>query len=222
MIAKVAVAAANFAIDKPYSYFIPSQMSLAPGMRVTVPFGRSNRRTEGIVLSVEQGTQEKLKSVDQVLDEAPVLSDTMLRLAAFVRGRYFCTFYEAARAMLPAGLWFQTKQTFALTEDRSWQDSTLRQKDAQKLLQLLCDCGGSTDEQLLRQGVADEEDFRRAVAYLLKKKWITATQDFPERPVTGRKKSPHWRCRRSWPWNMLSPGRKAQPCSARCWSFCAA
>ncbi len=178
MIAKIAVSAANFAIDKPYSYYIPQEMSLAPGMRVLVPFGRSNRRTEGIVLSVEDALPEKLKSVEKALDEAPVLSDTMLHLAAFVRGRYFCTFYEAARAMLPAGLWFQMKQTFALTEDRSWREAALRQKDARKLLQLLTDCGGSADEQLLRQTVADEENFRRAVAYLQKKKWITASQDF--------------------------------------------
>ena len=36
MIAKIAVAAATFAIDKPYSYFVPDHMTLIPGMRVTV------------------------------------------------------------------------------------------------------------------------------------------------------------------------------------------
>ena len=40
MIAKIAVSAAVFAIDKPYSYGIPDEMTLAPGQRVTVPFGR--------------------------------------------------------------------------------------------------------------------------------------------------------------------------------------
>jgi len=45
MIAKIAVAAANFAIDKPYSYFVPAHMQLQTGMRVQVPFGRGNRRT---------------------------------------------------------------------------------------------------------------------------------------------------------------------------------
>ena len=32
MIAKIAVSAANFAIDKPYSYFVPLGMELLPGM----------------------------------------------------------------------------------------------------------------------------------------------------------------------------------------------
>ena len=47
MIAKIAVDAANFAIDKPYSYFIPLGMTVVPGMRVQLSFGRGNRRTEG-------------------------------------------------------------------------------------------------------------------------------------------------------------------------------
>ena len=91
MIAKIAVSAANFAIDKPYSYFIPEGMNLCPGMRVTVSFGRGNRRCEGVVLSVEPGGPEGLKTVERALDQEPLLSDTMLRLAAFIRERCFGT-----------------------------------------------------------------------------------------------------------------------------------
>ena len=177
MIAKIAVSAANFAIDKPYSYVIPQDMTVLPGMRCIVPFGRSNRRTEGVVLAVEEGNPEKLKPVDRVLDDAPVLTDTMLRLAVFLRERYFCTFFDAARAMLPTGLWFSGRDTYALTEDRSWQDTTLRQTDGAKLLQILADCGGSADGNVLRQDM-DEEAFEKAVNYLLRKKWITAQRDY--------------------------------------------
>ena len=45
MIAKIAVSAANFAIDKPYSYAVPENLCVQPGQRVMVPFGRSNRHT---------------------------------------------------------------------------------------------------------------------------------------------------------------------------------
>ena len=69
MIAKIAVSAANFAIDKPYSYAVPEGVELVPGLRVTVPFGRGNRRCEGVVLSVEAGDTAGLKAVEQVLDE---------------------------------------------------------------------------------------------------------------------------------------------------------
>ena len=60
MIAKIAVSAANFAIDKPYSYFVPEGVELQPGIRVTVPFGRGNRTCEGVVLSVEEGVWSRL------------------------------------------------------------------------------------------------------------------------------------------------------------------
>ncbi len=181
MIAKIAVSAANFAIDKPYSYAIPYGLELVPGMRVMVPFGRSNRRCKGVVLAVEDGAQEGLKPVDCRLDDAPVLSDTMLRLAAFVRERYFCTFYEAISAMLPAGLWFETKDSFALTEDRSWQELSIRQKDAKALLDQLLELGGEAGEEALLQVVPDPEAFAKAVQYLLKKKWITANRQFQRR-----------------------------------------
>ena len=178
MIAKIAVSAANFAIDKPYSYEIPADMSLQPGLRVMVPFGRSNRHTEGVVLAVEAGDSKGLKQVAAALDDAPVLSVEMLKLAQFMRERYFCTFFDAVRVMLPAGLWFQSKDIYTLTEDRSWQEKSIRQADAALLLRLLLDCGGMAEGSLLRQTVATEEAFEKAVSYLLKKKWITAQRDF--------------------------------------------
>ena len=107
MVAKIAVSAATFAIDKPYSYWIPEGIGLVPGIRVMVPFGRGNRRCEGVVLSVEEGSPEGLKAVERPLDAEPLLDMTMLRLAGFMRDRYFCTLYDAIRAMLPGGAWFR-------------------------------------------------------------------------------------------------------------------
>ena len=181
MIAKIAVSAANFAIDKPYSYHIPEAMTVLPGQRVTVPFGRGNRRCEGVVLAVEDGSEANLKAVEQVLDSEPVVTAYQLRLAAFVRDRYFCTFYDAVRAMLPAGLWFQSKSTVSLTEDRSWMDKTIKNEDARVILNLLNDLGGQGPEQLLKDAVGDEEKFQTALQYLLRKKWISAQADFSRR-----------------------------------------
>ena len=177
MIAKIAVSAANFAIDKPYSYAVPEGAALQPGMRVTVPFGRGNHRCEGVVLAVEEGSGDDLKTVETVLDEEPVVSQQLLRLAAFIRERYFCTFYEAIRAMLPAGLWFQTKETFSLTEDRSWKEKNIRNADAHTLLKLLEELGGQAEEELLRGAVSGEAQFHSALQYLLRKKWITAREE---------------------------------------------
>ena len=186
MIGKIAVSAANFAIDKPYSYWIPRDMTLAPGQRVTVPFGRGNRRAEGVVLSVEEGSPEGLKTVEAVLDENPLLSPLQLRLAAFLRERYFCTFYDACRAILPAGLWFDTRASYSLTETREWKEKTIRKPGAVEILELLEQLGGTAKEQELEALGLTREALEEALKYLAGKKWISAQQEYLRR---GRDKT---------------------------------
>ena len=178
MIAKVAVAAANFAIDKPYSYLIPEKMTVLPGQRVMLPFGRANKRTEGIVLTVEEGSADKLKAIEGCLDEMPLLTESQLRLAAFLRERYFCTFFDAIRVMLPAGLWFRAKLTVSLTEDHSWKDKTICREHAQAVLELLESLGGQAEEEALRNLIADEDTLSQVLSYLTRKKWVSAQTDY--------------------------------------------
>ena len=181
MIAKIAVSAATYAIDKPYSYKIPEGMDLQPGQRVQLPFGRANRRTEGVVLAVETGEEEKLKAVERCLDETPILTEHQLRLAAFLRERYFCTYYECLRAMLPAGLWFQTREKISLTDDRSWKEKTIRKDGAAQVLQLLENLGGQADESALRTLIPDEQTLAGVISYLARKKWISAETEYLRR-----------------------------------------
>lgn len=178
MIAKVAVAAANFAIDKPYSYYVPENLTVRPGQRVMLPFGRANKRTEGIVLTVEEGSADKLKAIERCLDEEAVLTESQLRLAAFLRERYFCTFFDAIRVMLPAGLWFRTKLTVSLTEDRSWKGKTLRKENAGAVLELLENLGGQAEEDALRNLIPDEDALSEVLTYLTRKKWVSAQTDY--------------------------------------------
>ena len=181
MIARIAVSAANFAIDKPYSYRIPEGMTLQPGQRVQLPFGRGNRRCEGIVLAVEPGEEAGLKAVETCLDPEPILSHRQLRLAAFLRERYFCTYYDAVRAMLPAGLWFQAREMLFLTENREWKEKTIKKEGARELLDFLEELGGQAEESALRSRIADEAVLAEAISYLAKKKWISAKTDFLKR-----------------------------------------
>ena len=185
MIAKIAVSAARFSIDKPYSYRFGEELALSPGIRVMVPFGAGNRRTEGVVLSVESGDESKLKAVLQKLDDEPLLSPEMLRLAAFLRERYFCTFLDAVRCMIPAPLWFRCMERFTLAEGRPWADKTIRQPDAPALLEFLESLGGTADTEQLKVHLPDEDRRDTALKYLLNKKWITTESDFLRR--TGDK-----------------------------------
>ena len=109
-IAKIAVSGIPFRLDRPFDYAIPLDMKekVQPGVRVEVPFTRANRRTEGIVLALAPiGAYEKLKPISEVLDETPILTQAQIKLALWMHERFFCTVYEAVKAMLPAGLWFK-------------------------------------------------------------------------------------------------------------------
>ena len=178
MIAYVAVAAAVYAIDKPYSYSVPDEMSLQPGMRVIVPFGHGNRRSEGVVLEILDQTQCGLKSVECVLDEAPILSSAFIRMAAFIRERYFCTFYDAIKAMLPAGLWFDILATYTRTEKAS--DHKRLSPIEAEVLAFLEGLGGSATHNVLTKHFSDTEGFAEALQTLAKKKYLKANFDFSQ------------------------------------------
>lgn len=173
MTAKIAVSAAVFAIDKPYSYKIPESMTVQPGMRVLVPFGRGNRRCEGVVLAVEPEQPSKLKAIERVLDDTPVLTPEQLRLAAFVRERYFCTYYDAVKAILPAGLWFQTSEQYILLPAPDGA-ATEKNELAAAILQAVEELGGSAPYRALKDQFEDEAALTAALKYLVGKKRLRA------------------------------------------------
>ncbi len=117
MTARIAVADVTYWVDRPYTYAVPQRLAakVKPGVRVAVPFGGSRPR-EGVVLALGGQTDRKLKNVLEVLDEEPLLSETQLKLALWMRERFFCTVMDAVRAMLPAGLWYNVWPVYLLGE----------------------------------------------------------------------------------------------------------
>ncbi len=108
-VARIAVSAATYWVDRPFDYLIPPELSekAAVGARVVVPFGKGNRRAEGIILALrDQSEYPEVKCIQQVLDDEPVLTPQQIKLALWMRERFFCTVYDAVKAMLPVGLWF--------------------------------------------------------------------------------------------------------------------
>lgn len=175
--AKIVVAAAVYAIDKPYDYLVPEALeeSCKPGVRVVVPFGNGNRRSEGFVLSVSDKTEaEKLKAVESVLDREPVMDESMIRMAAFIRQRYFCTFFDAVQAMLPAGLWFHAKDKLSLTAlGQSADLEQLRKKhpEGAAVAECLRNLGGRAEDSDLRKFL-DKETLEKGLKQLEKKKML--------------------------------------------------
>ena len=175
MIAKIAVSAAVFSIDKPYDYRIPADMTLCAGMRVSVPFGRANKRCEGMVLAVYTGEEAGLKPVAQRLDDVPLLDERMLRLANFLRDRYFCTFYEALKAILPAGVWYRQTERYEIA-DPGWESAIHRQPVALAVMQTIAELGGAADGQILRRQF-EEHALHTALQYLQRRKLLRCHTD---------------------------------------------
>ena len=154
-IARVAVAAAPYAIDKPYDYLIPETLAekVRPGVRVTVPFGRGNSSSEGIVLARIRGEKTpKLKRLYSVLDEKPVLDEDGLAMAFFLRQRCFCTMYEAVRTILPAGLWYRIREIYRMAEGAD-EASFSAIHGGDRIYAALMSLGGSSDEAQLQSAV---------------------------------------------------------------------
>ena len=181
MVALVAVDAAVYAIDKPYSYLIPPEMDARPGMRVIVPFGRGNRRSEGIVLEVREDVSTGLKSIERVLDQEPIMTAEFIRMAAFLRERYFCTFYDAIKTMLPAGLWFEKNEELLRTDKDA---SSIRKKPEStecKILQLVDEHGGAVNLDTVKTQFTPSERFEEALQRLLKNGYLRSNLDYTRR-----------------------------------------
>ena len=156
---KVAVSAAPYSIDKPYSYLVPDALAAAavPGVRVMVPFGRGNKESEGLILArVQEPKLPGSKAIRQILDPEPVLDKAGIDLALWMRGRYFCTVFEAVKTILPAGLWYGLREIWSLAmEPETARSTAVGIPGAWQVLGLLEKQGGKADIRVLRDVLGD-------------------------------------------------------------------
>ena len=156
---KVAVSAAPYSIDKPYSYLVPESLAAAavPGVRVMVPFGRGNKESEGLILArVQEPKLPGSKAIRQILDSEPVLDKAGIDLALWMRGRYFCTVFEAVKTILPAGLWYGLREIWSLAmEPETARSTAVGIPGAWQVLDLLEKQGGKADIRVLRDVLGD-------------------------------------------------------------------
>ena len=104
MYAQVLVEIKAKALDKTFTYIVPDNMKVLPGMRVLVPFGK--RRLEGFVLEVlSDGNYDyEVKPVIKVIDEKPVINEEMLELGKYISKKTLSPLISAYQTMLPRAL----------------------------------------------------------------------------------------------------------------------
>lgn len=106
MIAEIIIDIAHANVDKLYSYHVPTDMRLALGQHVLVPFGQGNSPKEGFVLALSEQTDASfpLKDVLRIIEPYPVLLPEQIELAYWVQKNYHCLLVDALRLMIPAQL----------------------------------------------------------------------------------------------------------------------
>lgn len=175
----IAVENTTYSFDKPFSYVVPQQLQsiISIGMRVLVPFGRGNKKRQGIVLSLNRcSTDENLKSIISVIDEQPVLNEELISLAGYMKEHYFCTLYDAVKTMLPAGINYHLTTVYGVqssdensnldAEEQRIYDYLLKKRKPVKSETIL-EAFGLSDagilEKMLTKGVLykSDEAFRR-------------------------------------------------------------
>lgn len=171
IVAKLAVQAATYAIDQVYDYLLPPELAGQVGCRVLVPFGRGNRLSEGMILSLRQEMPEKpLKAVRAVLDEEPVVSEKELKLALWMCRRYFCTFYDALHTLLPAAVWYRYREIWSLRQELLPDTATEKEQAVARLLQ-----DGALSEDKICQSLGD--DIVSLLRKMEKSGWLKRTTE---------------------------------------------
>ena len=103
MFAKVIVDVATSNIDKIFDYKLKEPIEV--GSRVLVPFG--NRYIEGYVIQIVEESDlppEKIKYVTKMIDDFPVITEEQLKLAEFMKEKFFIGYADCFRLFLPPEL----------------------------------------------------------------------------------------------------------------------
>lgn len=137
VVVRVAVDKTLYNFDKLFDYAVPAYLwgRISEGKRVLVPFGRGNKKRQAMVMQIFNTNEPnpKLKEVASVLDESPLLTAELLKLAVSMKERCYCTYYDAIRAMLPTGINYRISLTYSLNSEKQCKNPTEEQNEILQL-----------------------------------------------------------------------------------------
>ena len=159
LIAEIVLADAIGSFDKKYSYLVPENLigRVVQGCRVTVPFGRANILKQGMVVRVNEteDVPKTFKSVAELIDDEPILNDEMLKMCLWMKEQTFCTYYDAVKAMLPAGLGYKFSAVYSVNKE--FVSISLLSEKEKAVYDFIAACG-ECDAQRLEKNFCDFKD----------------------------------------------------------------
>lgn len=103
--AAVARVVVDLSLDRWFDYSVPPELRehIRPGSGVRVPFGR--RMAEGYVIELTDRSEfATLKPIAELIDDVPMLSESLLALARWMASYYLAPLESAVRTVLPAAV----------------------------------------------------------------------------------------------------------------------
>ena len=179
LVATVAVEGTVFHFDKPYDYLVTDNLrdDIKPGCRVMVPFGTGNRKRQAMVLEIKQSSEfNKLKPIVSLIDKKPILTKEMLSLAEWMKEHLFCTYYDAFKPMLPAGINVRIIESYRISEKFDINEIDNYSHDEALILKVLYNSKGTVEKDKLLSAVQLNSD-TKILEELSQKGLILRTDD---------------------------------------------
>ncbi len=157
----VAVEKTTAEFDKLFTYKVPLEIQekIKVGARVIVPFGRGNKKQQGLVFDVfsaddfkEKHILHKIKPIIDVVDDEPLIDSEMFAIINYLKEHTFCTYYDAVRAILPPGVNVYVEEKYVAT----------------KLLETVCLDAFTPTEQNLVKAIREAKTSRQVNEMLTK------------------------------------------------------
>lgn len=141
VIAKVFVDKTVYHIDKAFDYLVPLnlQSTLSRGCRVIIPFGKGNKKIQGLVESIciQEERKIKLKPILSQIDKEPIVTEEMFSMINFLVKNTFCTYYDAVKTVLPAGTNVNVVEHYKVTSSLSLIEDINLSENEKRIIEFL-------------------------------------------------------------------------------------
>jgi primosomal protein N' (replication factor Y) len=168
-----------------FSYHLPSNLEgrVVPGCLVTVPFG--NQHVQGIVTrQVAEPDVPETRSVDELVDELPVLTASQIELAAWLARETLAPLSACLNIMIPSGLSQHVDTLIRLNPNRPEAPSVSLTPVEARLIRLLSERGELRGRQI--EANLPKQNWKVVVKSLEKKNLVSSSSYLP--PVSIRPK----------------------------------
>ncbi|MCF1191157.1 primosomal protein N' [Mangrovimonas sp. AS39] len=152
---------------------------LIPGVRVSVPFGKSKIYT-GIVYKIHEQAPlvYEAKPIEQILDESPIVTSRQMRLWHWIADYYMCTVGEVMRASLPNAFILESETVILKSQDVEISDADL-EDDEFMLWEALHHQSSLKIQDVM--GILDKKNVLPVIKGLLEKQAISVQEEVFEK-----------------------------------------